>query len=161
PMTSLATFAALAALTAPADGPEATAEAQGRFDDVVRAYRSLAAYRDAGRFELMSTVGGSTKTVTWPAAVTLARPNRLALGAGAARVVAAGRALAQAIAPSKSYLAGPCPPTIGVPTVAEGPVGAMLLGGPYAPAARLLLALLLDDDPARTILKEVKAIRTE
>lgn len=143
------------------DEPAGTDEAKGLFADIVRAYRSIDSYRDEGRFEIVAKIGDEARTQTWPVAITLTRPNRLVVEAGDLRLVGDGKTIATTVAPTKKYLVGPCPEKITTAHVTEGPLGAVFLGGPVAGPARLLLALLFDDEPAATILKDVKAIRQD
>src|SRR5262249_17817913 len=56
------------------------------------------------------------------------------------------------VAPSKKYASEPAPKAVGFQTVAGGPVGSLLFGGPGGPPLVMVMSLLLGDDPARAVL---------
>ncbi len=146
---------------APADDLQGPPEAVGLFREVVRAYRSTPVYRDQGRFEVKARLGDETRTFTSPMAITLTRPNRLAVDAGDVHFAADGKELRTVVTASRQYLAGPCPERVRAADLTEGPLGAKVLGGPAAGPGRLLLALLLDEDDSPRAFTDIRTIARE
>jgi thiol-disulfide isomerase/thioredoxin len=110
--------------------------------EVAAAYRALPAYADEGRFQ---PAGGAP---AWPLALTHARPARLRIEAGIATLVSDGGDRLTLLRPTRTLLKDPAPGRLAVATLGDGPVGALALGGPGGRLATILLALVLDDEPA-------------
>lgn len=139
--------------TSAADDPtHVDPAAKALLDEVAAAYRALPAYADRGVFTVELTVDGQRQSHAWPMAVTLRRPDRIRLEAGDAWMVCDGDRLATVIGPTRSYLVEPAPERITPATVSEGPLGALLLGGPGGVPSSIVLNLLLADDPVAAIL---------
>lgn len=155
--------ATIGAGPARADGPD---EGKALLDEVAKAYQALPAYQDQGKFTITVSVDGKPKAQSRPMALTFARPDRIALDAGDVKVVGDGKELATTIQAGQKYMQGPegaLRPNI----FAEGPLGAILLGGPAGPAAShllnasLLLTLLVGEDPTAPLLENAKGLKVE
>lgn len=136
-----------------ADLPRVEPEAKTLLDEVVAAYQALDTYADQGAFTARLEVDGESISREQPMAITMRRPDRIAVSAGTVRLVSDGETLTTVIEPTRSYLREPAPERITTATISEGPLGAMLLGGPGGVPASIVLNLLLADDPAATILE--------
>jgi thiol-disulfide isomerase/thioredoxin len=154
-------FAASLATAHAADGPKGDARGVGLFGDVLRAYRSAPAYRDQGSFEVTARVGDDTRTVRFPLSITFVRPNKLAIDAGDVKLTGDGKQVQTAVYPSKQLLVGPSPERVRPADLTEGPLGAMMLGGPTAGPARLLLALLLDESETPRAFADIREVVSE
>ena len=154
---------------APAAEPEAPgqdAEARRLFNDVLKAYKALDAYADRGTFAIEMKVDGKPGREARPMSLVFARPDKIALDTGDVRLLGDGGTLATVIVPDKKYMvaksATPAPALL-----LEGPLGAMLRGGPAGPAASpllsasLLLNLLVGEDPGAAILENTKTLRAD
>jgi thiol-disulfide isomerase/thioredoxin len=119
------------------------AAAGAMFDRVAQAYKALTSYSDQGQFVVAMTLGGKPHRQVRPLKLTLVRPNKLDLDAGAVRLTCDGKTITTAIEPLKKYVTAPAPETIGIDTFREGPTGAVLFGGPTAaPTASPMFVLL-------------------
>lgn len=142
-------------------GPAVDPAARARLDEVAAAYKALASYADEGTFTIELTIDGRARAHSWPMHLSFQRPNRLALDAGDARLVCDGKTLAVTVVPTKKYQIRPAPAKVEPATVTEGPLGAMLLGGPGGMPAFLVLQLALADDPGAAILAGGTQLRLE
>ena len=142
-------------------GDPADTKARAKLDEVARAYRALPAYADRGEFVLTIQVNGATHTVREPASIALVRPNRLRIDTGAASLVCDGKTLTTLVTPSKKFTTEPAPKVVTRATVAGGPVGSLLFGGPSGPPLAMVLGLLLADDPAKAVLDQGESLTAE
>jgi thiol-disulfide isomerase/thioredoxin len=134
--------------------PLATAhdpKAAALFEEVARAYRSLASYSDQGEFALAMTIAGKQQKQAMPIKLTFVRPNKLELDAGLVHVVSDGTELTTAVVPLKRYATTAAPSKVGIHTFREGPLGAVLFGGPAAMPMFVVLSLLTAPDPVASI----------
>ncbi len=138
---------------APPERAEVDPEARKLLDDVIATYKGLDAYQDHGQFRIAVQIDGQDQDRAWPLALTFQRPGKVALDAGDARLVDDGKTVTIVMPPTKNYLVLPAPEAVTMTTITEGPLGAMLLGGPGGSSVRMLLSLLVADDPARVILE--------
>jgi thiol-disulfide isomerase/thioredoxin len=154
---------ALALIAALTPGTSALAQASGArttgaddaahslLEQVANAYKALTSYSDHGEFVVAMTLGGKAHRQVRPLKLTLVRPNKLDLDAGAVRLISDGKTLTTAIEPLKKYMTAPAPETIGVDTFREGPTGAILFGSqtaaPTASPIFVLLSLLTGANP--------------
>ncbi len=168
--------AALAATVSPrgthaADppGPAAAddAEARALFLEVVGAYRALDAYDDQGTFTVEVSVDGRNIRDRRPMRLGFARPGKIALDAGDVKLVGDGQSLATVIVPDRTYMVAKSAGSLAPALLVEGPLGAMLRGGPAGPSASpllgdaLLLDLLIGPDPAATTLENTRSLKLE
>jgi len=130
-----------------ADDPKAAA----LFGEVAKAYKSLASYSDQGQFVIAMTIGGKTQSQTVPLKLTFVRPNKLEFDAGQVRVASDGAQLTTAVMPLKRYTTTVAPQKLGLDTFREGPLGAVLFGGPAGAPMFVLLSLLTAPDPVAAI----------
>jgi thiol-disulfide isomerase/thioredoxin len=141
-------------------------EARKLLEDVAKAYQGLPTYQDQGTFTIRVSVDGKVQDQSRPMALTFARPDRVALDAGDVKVVGDGKELATTIAASRKFMQGP-EGKLNPNLFAEGPLGAILLGGPTGPAAShllnasLLLNLLVGEDPTAPLLENAKGVKLE
>lgn len=133
----LASLAATAAIASAQDDP-----GRARLKAVADAYRALPAYVDEGRIEPAGAAPASPLTILHE------RPARLRLDAGIATLVSDGTNRLTLVRPSRMLLKDPAPARSSVNTIAEGPLGALALGGPAGRLGAILLALVLDDEAA-------------
>jgi len=139
-------------------------EARRLFNDVLKAYKALPAYADAGTFTIAIKIDGKLREETRPMALTFARPDKVALDAGTVRLAGDGKELATTIIPSAKYMIGKGADAIAPGLFSEGPLGAILRGGPAGPAtahllnASMILDLLVGDDPSASLLENTKAL---
>ena len=80
--------------------------------------------------------------------MTFARPNKLDFDAGQVRITSDGTTMTTAVLPLKRYTTAPAPKTLGIDAFREGPIGAMIFGGPAGTPMFVLLNLLTAADPA-------------
>ena len=152
----------LLAIAAPALGADdKDKDARALLAEVVKAYKGLDSYADAGRFTSAFKVGGKPQKQETDLAVAFARPNKLDLNAGVVRLVSDGKTLRTYIAPAQKYIDEPAPAKVDVESIRETSVGAMIYGGPNALTLGVLLTLLTDADPAKAILEGTKGLRLE
>ena len=121
------------------------------FDEVANSYKALKTYADKGEFILALKVGGKLQKQVLPMKMTFARPNKLDFDAGQVRITSDGTTMTTAVAPLKRYTTAAAPKTIGIETFREGPIGAMIFGGPAGAPMFVLLNLLTSADPAAAI----------
>jgi hypothetical protein len=105
-------------------------KAQALLEEVVKAYQGLSSYSDQGEFVVSMTVGGKAQKQNAPLKLTFVRPNKLDLDAGPVRLLSDGKTLTTAVVPLKKFTAAAAPEKLGVETFRDGPIGAMLFGGP-------------------------------
>ncbi|MGO9463189.1 MAG: TlpA family protein disulfide reductase [Isosphaeraceae bacterium] len=130
-----------------ADNPQALA----LFGEVARAYKSLASYSDQGQFVIAMTMAGKEQKQVIPLRLTFVRPNKLDFDAGLVRVASDGAQLTTAVMPLKRYVTTVAPQKLGLDNFREGPLGAVLFGGPAGAPMFVLLSLLTAPDPAASI----------
>jgi thiol-disulfide isomerase/thioredoxin len=126
-------------------------DARALFDEVAKAYKALSCYSDQGNFVIAMTRNGKSEKQVLPLKLTLARPNKLDLDAGAVRVQSDGTTLTTAVIPSKRYTSAPAPQKLGIETFRQGALGAVLFGGPSGPPMFVLLNLLTAADPSAAL----------
>jgi thiol-disulfide isomerase/thioredoxin len=133
--------------TAKLDDPRA----RSLLDEVSKAYKSLVSYSDQGQFVVAMTIGGkSTKQLT-PMKLTLVRPNKVDLDAGQVRITSDGKNLTTTVVPLKRYTTTSAPRQLSLDTFREGPIGAILFGGPSGAPMTVLLSLLTAANPPAAI----------
>lgn len=140
----------------PADGPRekpSDPKAVALLGEVVKAYQALGAYSDQGKFVVDMLVGDKPQKQEMPLRLTFARPNKLILDAGPVKLISDGETITTAIDPLKKYVAGPAPKEINIDVFREGPVGAMLFGGPSGVPMYILVNLLTSPESAQAIEK--------
>ncbi len=159
PRLGLALGLALAATGAHA--AEVAPEARRLLDDVARAYKALPSYADQGVVTLAyETKPGMPPTVqATPARAAIARPNRLAIDAGVVRVVSDGKTVRTIVPPFRTYRDVPATARLGLNDVSDGPLGAVQFSGPQGRAFHVVLALLLAEDPTRSMVEDARSIR--
>ncbi|WP_337175781.1 TlpA disulfide reductase family protein [Paludisphaera sp.] len=138
----------------PADQPKEKADdpkAAALLGEVAKAYQALEGYSDQGRFVVDMTVGGRPQKQEMPLNLTFARPNKLSLDAGPVKLVSDGETITTAIEPIKKYVAGPAPKEVSLDVFREGPVGAMLFGGPSGVPMYILVNMLTSPDPVKAL----------
>jgi thiol-disulfide isomerase/thioredoxin len=154
---TLALAVALLATAAPAQGPEGKAgpgpagkptdpRARELFGEVAKAYRSLDSYSDEGKFVVAMNLGGKRQSENVPLRLAFVRPNKLDLETGEVRLISDGKSMTTAVLPIKRYMTSPSPDTIVFDTFREGPVGAVLFGGPTSIPMFILTNLLTARD---------------
>ena len=121
------------------------------FEEVAKSYRKLKTYSDKGEFVLALKVGGKIQKETLPLKLTFTRPNKLDFDAGQVRITSDGTTMTTAVMPLKRYTTAPAPKAIGIEAFREGPIGAMIFGGPAGAPMFVLLNLLTSADPAAAI----------
>jgi thiol-disulfide isomerase/thioredoxin len=130
-------------------GPDEAARAL--FAQVAKSYQALGSYSDQGQFVVAMTLGGKAHRQVRPLKLTLVRPNKLDLDAGAVRLTSDGKTMTTVIEPLKKYMAAPAPETVDIDTFREGPTGAILFGGqtaaPTSAPVFVLLSLLSGTNP--------------
>jgi thiol-disulfide isomerase/thioredoxin len=134
------------AQTRPAD-PKAAA----LLAEVARAYKMLGAYADEGQFVMDMTIAGRAQKQSLPLKLTLVRPNKLDLDAGPVRLVSDGKTMTTAILPLKRYTIQDAPADLSIETFRQGPLGAVLFGGPAGAPMFVLLNLLTGSDAAAAV----------
>jgi thiol-disulfide isomerase/thioredoxin len=126
-------------------------KARALFDHVAKAYQALKSYSDQGTFVVAMTIGGRAQKQELPLKLTFVRPNKLDLDAGPVRITCDGKTMTTAALSLKRYTMASAPETIGFETFREGPLGAVLFGGPSGPPMFVLLNLLVGADPAAAV----------
>ena len=121
--------------------------ARALLEQVSKAYRSLSSYSDQGQFVIAMTLGGKVHKEVRPMKLAFVRPNKVDLDAGAARLISDGKTLTDIVESLKRYMTSPAPESIGINTFREGPIGAILFGGPTAAPMTVLLNLLIGTNP--------------
>ena len=162
--SALAAGLALACLVLTGAGTPARAQVRGSLDPspgdidahvlfgkVANAYQSLTSYSDQGQFIVSMTLGGKAHRQVRPLKLTIVRPNKFDLDAGAVRLTSDGKTMTTVIEPLKKYMTAPAPETVGIDTFREGPTGAILFGGqtaaPTSAPVFVLLSLLSGTNP--------------
>jgi thiol-disulfide isomerase/thioredoxin len=125
--------------------------ARALFEEICTAYKTLSSYSDDGRFLLAMTVGGRPQKQSIPLKLTFVRPNKLIFDAGPVRVTSDGTTMTTAVLPLKRYATEPAPARIGIETLREGPLGAILFGGPGGGPLAVLLNMLTASDPSAAV----------
>jgi thiol-disulfide isomerase/thioredoxin len=123
-------------------------KAQALLNEVAKAYKALGSYSDEGKFVVAMTLAGKPQNQTVPLKLTFVRPNKLDLDAGPVRLTSDGKTLTTAVIPLKRYTTAPSPAHINLDTFREGPMGAVLFGGPAGAPMFVLLNLLTSPDSA-------------
>lgn len=121
------------------------------FGEVARAYQSLASYSDQGQFVVGMTIAGKKQKQVVPLKLTFVRPNKLDFDAGPIHMTSDGSQLTTVVMPLKRYATTAAPQKIGLETFREGPLGAILFGGPAGAPMFVLLSLLTAPDPVASI----------
>jgi thiol-disulfide isomerase/thioredoxin len=147
---------AMAQQPKPAPGPKAEVrpadpKATALLGEVAKAYKSLGIYSDEGQFVMAMTVAGKPQKQSVPLKLTFVRPNKLDIDAGAVRLVSDGKNMTTAIIPLKRYTTSAAPSEITIETFRQGPLGAVLFGGPSGAPMFLLLNLLTGSDPSAVV----------
>jgi len=142
------------------DDPQGGPEALALFRETARACQAAPAYQDHGRFVIESQSADRTQSAAWPIAIQKGGPNRLAIDAGNVQLFADGQTMLTVVGPTRKYTSQPCPPAIRTAQLTEGPLGAMLLGGPYRAISRVLLALMFEDDAVARLSADVRDVQT-
>ncbi len=136
-------------------------EARKRFEEVSAAYQKLPGYSDHGAFVKTVTIGTQTRTETSPLSLAFAKPNRIVLDAGEVKLLDDGKTLTTVLGPTKRYLSAPSPEKLTITPIADGPVGAILFGGPLGPPSQLLLKLVLGNEPANALPDRASGLAVE
>ena len=126
-------------------------QARALLDEIAKAYKALPSYSDQGEFGVVLTISGQARKQSTPMRLTFARPNKLAFDAGQVRVTSDGTTLTTSVIPLKRYTRSPAPKKITMDSFREGPLGAILFGGPSGPPMIVLINLLTAADPAAAI----------
>ncbi len=121
--------------------------ARALLEQVSKAYRSLSSYSDQGEFAIAMTLGGKVHKQVRPLKLAFARPNKVDLDAGVARLTSDGKTMTEVVESLKRYATAPAPEAIGINTFREGPIGAVLFGGPTAAPMSVFLSLLTGTNP--------------
>jgi hypothetical protein len=121
--------------------------ARALLEQVSKAYRSLSSYSDQGEFAIAMTLGGKVHKQVRPLKLAFARPNKVDLDAGVARLTSDGKTMTEIVESLKRYATAPAPESIGINTFREGPIGAVLFGGPTAAPMSVFLSLLTGTNP--------------
>ncbi len=162
--SALAAGLALACLVVTGAGTPAWAQVRGSLDPspgdvdahvlfgkVAKAYQALTSYSDQGEFIVAMTLAGKAHRQVRPLKLTLVRPNKVDLDAGAVRLTSDGKTMTTVVEPLKKYMTAPAPETVGIDTFREGPTGAILFGGqtaaPTSAPVFVLLSLLCGTNP--------------
>ena len=135
-------------------------EAKTRFERTAAAYKSLSNYEDRGTFRRTIRLAGRERAETAPLSLKFARPAKIVLEAAEVRVLADGKTVTTILVPTKRYLTSPSA-TLDATAIADGPAGAILLGGATGPPAQLLLNLLLGSSPSAALPDRATALKTE
>jgi thiol-disulfide isomerase/thioredoxin len=125
--------------------------AKALLDEVAQAYRSLTSYTDQGEFVVAMTVSGKPQKQTMPLRLTFVRPNKMDLDAGPVRMVSDGKNLTTAVVPLKRYSTAPSPAEVDFNSFRQGPLGAVLFGGPTGAPMFVLLNLLTAPDAPKAL----------
>ena len=126
-------------------------KARALFEELANSYKALKAYSDKGEFVLALKVGGKIQREVLPMKMTFERPNKLDFDAGQVRITSDGTTMTTVVVPLKRYTTAAAPKTIGIEAFREGPIGAMIFGGPAGAPMFVLLNLLTSADPAAAI----------
>jgi thiol-disulfide isomerase/thioredoxin len=121
------------------------------FGEVAKAYKALSSYSDKGEFVVAMQLAGKKENQTIPLKLTIARPNKLDLDAGQVRLTSDGTTMTTTVVPLKRFTTAPAPQKLTLDTFREGPIGAILFGGPSGPPMFVLLNLLTAPDAAAAI----------
>ena len=116
-------------------------------EQVSKAYRSLASYSDQGEFVIAMSLGGKVHKQARPLKLAFARPNKVDLDTGVARLNSDGKTLTVSVESLKRYTTAPAPESLDINTFREGPIGAVLFGGPAAAPMFVLLNLVTGTNP--------------
>jgi len=159
----LATVLATGPLGLAADSPLDRAEpaARTRFEALAATYAKLDAYRDHGRFRRTIKLGGKSHSDDSPLSTAFTRPNKIAIDAGEVRLLGDGKTLSTILEPTRRFATAPADPKLNPTTIADGPAGAVLLGGATGPPSQLLLKLLLGVEPASALPDRCTALKAE
>ncbi len=128
--------------------PSVEPEAKALLDEVAAAYQGLATYSDHGVASITATTGEGAGTPCLALSTTFQKPDRISLDAGESP---AGLRRPDDHHPRRPHPEIPDragPERIVSSTLTEGPLGALMLGGPLGGLGELVLKLLLDDDPS-------------
>jgi hypothetical protein len=131
----------------PAHDPEALR----LFGDVVKAYKSLAAYADQGETSL-SPPGGKPSSGTQK--LTFVRPNKIDFKSGPIRLLSDGKDMVTIFEGTKKYMVQAAPPVLDLETLTKQPAARMLNAGPMASASPILLELLMGDAALNNIVEQ-------
>ena len=102
----------------------------------------------------MLKVGGKIQKENSAAEVDLHSPEQAGCGLRCrvqVRITSDGTTMTTAVMPLKRYTTAPAPKAIGIEAFREGPIGAMIFGGPAGAPMFVLLNLLTSADPAAAI----------
>ena len=159
----LSAFAmALVAWTAgTARGADADPAAKGRLDALIAAYRALPAYVDHGAVEVEVKMAGQVQTRKMPTPLSVVRPNKLVVKTPLVEIVSDGKTLTTFVPALGKYMKSAAPAKLVHNDLTEGPLGSHERGGPLGMPLRLLLTLLLDDDPATALARDSTGLSVE
>jgi thiol-disulfide isomerase/thioredoxin len=135
-------------------------KARAIFDEVAISYKALKTYSDHGQFVLALKINGKLQKEVLPLKMTYSRPNMLDFDAGQVRITCDGTTMTTTVVPLKRYTTAPAPKTIGIDAFREGPIGAMIFGGPFGAPMFVLLSLLTSADPAAAVAQFGGTIQT-
>ena len=91
-------------------------------------------------------VNGKAQKQALPLKLTFSRPNKLNLNAGPVRLNSDGATMSTVIEPLKRYTEEKAPEAISIETFRQGPLGAVLFGGPSGAPMFVVLSLLTAPD---------------
>src|SRR5262249_2960012 len=111
----------------------------------------LGSYSDEGKFVVAMTIDGKRQQETVPLRFAFVRPNKLDLETGDVRLTSDGKTMTTSVLPIKRYTTAPSPEKITFDTFREGPVGAVLFGGPTSIPMFVLTSLLTGSDAAAVV----------
>lgn len=134
----------------PADKPD-DPKALALLGEIAKAYQGLGSYNDQGRFVVSMTVNGKSQNQEAPLKLALARPNKLSLDAGPVKLLSDGATMTTVVEPMKKYISVPAPKAINLEVFRDGPVGAILFGGPSGVPMYVLANMLTAPDPVKAV----------
>ncbi|MFO0887826.1 MAG: redoxin family protein [Isosphaeraceae bacterium] len=134
-----------------AEAKPADPKAVALLNEVSQAYKALGSYSDEGQFVMAMSVAGKAQKQSIPLKMAFVRPNKLDLDAGAVRLVSDGKTMTTAIVPLKRYTTQEAPKDLSIETFRQGPLGAVLFGGPTGAPMFVLLNLLTGSDASAAV----------
>lgn len=135
--------------------------ARTRCETLAASYAKLGSYRDHGHFLRTIRFAGRDRVEDTPLAWAFSRPNKIAIDAGEVRVRCDGKTFTTVLEPTKRFMSSQAEPTLSASTIADGPAGAVLLGGVTGPPSELMLKLLLAGPPANCLPSRCTSVKTE
>jgi thiol-disulfide isomerase/thioredoxin len=137
------------------------AAARKVMESVISVYRSMERYADEGTL-ILEREGGASP-VRRETSFRFAREGdrKWKVECSGVWLVSDGTSLMTVLGPTGRHLTEPAPPRLAAWHVTEGPVGAMLLGGPGGPIGEWLVALHLDPARAERLLSSARGVQGE